>query len=1096
MYNIYNMSNVKLRKIYEDLGINYSLASAKKYLRETVGFDDITKNTSRIEVNRSLREVYNAINPVLFQYTLTGSYQSKYTTKGDKKLGITKFTNPIAIQTTFFSRTKVKLKPFMFLSVANSRKELGEMGIVFDLPVALDIEQYFKKQNALDGFKIESSEYVLKVFGLQENKIRELDADLKNIKMYNSTINLPYKEFNGFRDTGKGQCVPETLLHHLQLKGYNKKLTLDKVKEVLNESYNLDEIDDDCPDEEFDGGYTPCDVIRTLEHFECKGRLLDINLQQFLITDKEPKKYYDVFCGICYDNHLYYCDDRKFLKTLATKIANYENSTYFDFNTFIKKKEIETSKKNKEVYECNHLKDLYIDIVKETNTIPQIRVSTHGICTIKTDDKILYANSEKTIMKEILGDNFINQNTTMLGIYEYEEYFKVGCSPHTAEEGAETGFCNIYSTFSKETFDRLNKHGNIVKNINAPISKVQAQLDINKCRTHKILNNRLGDYEIFCLADEIKPYSGIRRKGYYYIETDDTDLFMRGSNMWYSNDFLKYADIQKIKYIIIYELNCSKTIPYDYFKKFIEYIIEKYPNPNHYKSIINKLIGNFGKTNKKTKKGFIETDFGLAVKYFWEHNKDGIGFIDNQDEKENAIWKKMKGDLCTIDKIKISDDDEDEEEEEKEIYHYLITKTSYKTLYTNSLPIYNKILENEYIALYELKKKVGGNLISIKTDAIIVDGNYNRIKCGTEIGEIKYEKVFVNYWNENKPKINKELKIDCSINWNKIYEEEYGIIDFPNGSFCLTGLAGFGKTYFIKSLPEYNLDTTLRLGFTNVSTENLTSEATICETLNSYFGIDFTNGKLCEKKINRLKKVNTIIITEVFMIPSYIMNVLDKIKYAYPDIKFIVEGDPKQLRPVKEEHINWLDTKMFNNLCDNNLLILQFNKRNNETENYNKIFNNKKLEDYKYKKREPQNVNICKTNAMRVEINKYMMEKKGGYFIKNTSSNEKAQDIYLQNDTPIMSLKNLKKLKIKNGKMYKIQKITEQNITIENQEFTIKSFLDTFVVAYAFTNHKVQGITIKEPYNIYQWDKMEERAKYTAYSRTADGNNVRFINGE
>ena len=1080
MSNIYNMSNVKLREIYQDLGINYSLASAKKYLRETAGFNDITKTSSRIEVNRAIREVYNAINPVIFQYTLTGSYQSKYTTKGDKKLGIlpeTKFTNPIPVQTTFFSRTKTKLKPFMRLRVENDREELQKMGIVFDLPVALDIEQYFKKETALTGFKIEASEYVLKVFGLQENKIRELDADLKKIPMYNATINLPYKEFNGFRDTGKGECVPETILHHLKLKGYNKKLTLDNVKEVLNEVYDLDDIDEDCPDETFDGGYTPEDVIRTLEYFKCKGRLLDINLQQFLITEKESHKYLDVFCGICYDNHLYYCDDKKFLKSLASKIAYFENSMYFDFNTFIKKKEDKKNDKNIEVIECKDLKDYYIAIVNDDNILPEVAVSTHGICAIKIDDKIICANTEKTMMKEILGDDFRNQNTTMLGMQEYEEYFKDTSN-------------NIYSDFSKETFDRLTKHGNIVKNINPPECKAQAQYDINKCRTDCILNNKLGDYEIFNISDEIKLYSGIRKKGYYYIETDDTDLFMRGSNMWYSNDFLLYADKQKIKYKIIYELNCSKTIPHNYFKKFIEYIIKKYPNPNHYKSIINKLNGNFGKTNKKTKKGFIETDFNLAVKYFWENNEDGIGFIDNEDDKENAMWKKIKGDLCTIDKIKIND----------EKYHYLLSKTSYKTLYSNTLPVFNKILENEYVRLYELKKKVGGNLISIKTDAIIVDGNYNRIKCGTDIGEIKYEKVFVNYWYENKEKINKSFEIDSVINWNKIYEEEYGIIDFPNGSFCLTGLAGFGKTYFIKSLPEYNQDTTLRLGFTNVSTENLSSEELICQTLNSYFGIDFTNGKLCEQRLKRLRKVKTIIITEVFMIPSYLMNVLDKIKYAFPDIKFIVEGDPKQLRPVKEENINWLDTKMFNNLCDNNLLILQFNKRNNETENYNKIFNNEKLEDYKYKKREPQNVNICRTNAMRVKINKYMMEKKGGYFIRNTSSNEKAQDIYLQNDTPIMSIKNLKKLNIKNAKMYKIQKITDEYITIQTTaglegalQFTIKSFLDTFVVAYAFTNHKIQGITIKEPYNIYEWNKMEERAKYTAYSRTADGSNVRFI---
>ena len=51
-----------------------------------------------------------------------------------------------------------------------------------------------------------------------------------------------------------------------------------------------------------------------------------------------------------------------------------------------------------------------------------------------------------------------------------------------------------------------------------------------------------------------------------------------------------------------------------------------------------------------------------------------------------------------------------------------------------------------------------------------------------------------------------------------------------------------------------------------------------------------------------------------------------------------------------------------------------------------------------------------------------------------------------------------------------------------------------FVVAYAMTNHKVQGITIRQPYNIYEWNKMDTRARYTAYSRTADAEFVRIIN--
>jgi hypothetical protein len=111
----------------------------------------------------------------------------------------------------------------------------------------------------------------------------------------------------------------------------------------------------------------------------------------------------------------------------------------------------------------------------------------------------------------------------------------------------------------------------------------------------------------------------------------------------------------------------------------------------------------------------------------------------------------------------------------------------------------------------------------------------------------------------------------------------------------------------------------------------------------------------------------------------------------------------------------------------------------------------------------------------------------------NTSNNEKAQDILLSITTPIMCIKNLKKLGLKNGEVYSIQAIGE-TIKVYNQEFKIKDFLETFVVCFAFTNHKVQGITIKEPYNIYEWNNMDIRAKYTAYSRTSDRNNIRLIN--
>ena len=41
-----------------------------------------------------------------------------------------------------------------------------------------------------------------------------------------------------------------------------------------------------------------------------------------------------------------------------------------------------------------------------------------------------------------------------------------------------------------------------------------------------------------------------------------------------------------------------------------------------------------------------------------------------------------------------------------------------------------------------------------------------------------------------------------------------------------------------------------------------------------------------------------------------------------------------------------------------------------------------------------------------------------------------------------------------------------------------------FLVAFCITTHKAQGDTIKEPYNIFEWSKMDNALKYTAMSRS------------
>jgi hypothetical protein len=77
--------------------------------------------------------------------------------------------------------------------------------------------------------------------------------------------------------------------------------------------------------------------------------------------------------------------------------------------------------------------------------------------------------------------------------------------------------------------------------------------------------------------------------------------------------------------------------------------------------------------------------------------------------------------------------------------------------------------------------------------------------------------------------------------------------------------------------------------------------------------------------------------------------------------------------------------------------------------------------------------------------------------------------------------------------MYSIQNIEPNAIVVDNNDYTDNDFSKKIVVAYCYTNHKVQGITIKEDYIIYEWNKMSIRERYTAYSRCIDGSKVRLL---
>lgn len=1096
------MPKKSIRAIYKVFGLRYDVREARKLL-------ELPVNTPKKEVNRQLKlsyeyifdEYYKTPTEKVYMYEVFGESRYELTEQIKRKDGSIyyrpsdKLSKPFPISMSFQSKEKFKLHRCNLYNLMNItdniKKEVGN-----NYPFAnVDTNEWDEFFNgnfevAMEWMNQGTQEATYKINTLHDFKrqlVPTTKKKLKDMPLYNASINLPYKEFRGFKDKGNGMCVPETVLHHLQLNNRNKKLTLKKLIDDFEMLYPEEEEIYEVPsymfEEPLEGepenideyiergkrGYTAEDIKIILDKYGCNFRLLDINGKEFLTSDNTLKKdrHLLTFVGIVYNEHLYYCDNKDFVKSISGHSISNQQSTGFMEISYENKKKI----MNYEIVETYDLLDYYINEFKNDNTIRQVITDKGRITRIIYDDKIVCANADKSVMIEILGDEFTNENLTMLGEKEFNEYFP----NHTT------------SSFNKFVFDVLDIHGGLKKCYNIPTLEEQDEYDYNKMRTSCWMYNKLGDYERFDPTCQIELYDGEIKKGIYYtIVEDDDEFFMNGSR-WYSGDYVSIGLKYTIGVVIKYQILASSVIDKDYFKSFCEEMIKKYPI--HYKKIINTCIGYRGKTSDKKNKGYIETDYELAVSAFWDNNEERIGFMTDNDI-DKKLWKIIKGNMCNIKVINI----------DKDTKYYMVETTKHQTLYQNDLPIYNKVLENEYLRIFELKQLLGkdAKIIKIKTDAIIVEGKHNKIKTNDKIGGIKHNKLQLIDCKLSTPKTHPILDLDLNLSWNIVEEKEDYTIDTPTGSFLVTGLAGYGKSYLVQSMPEFQDKNTLILGFTNVSIDNISNETNVANTLNSYFGINFQTQKCSKKKIENLKKIKNIIVTEVFMIPPYLMSYLSIIKHEFSDIKFICEGDPEQLRPVNFENLNWLYKQLLYVLCDGNLVQLKYNKRNNETENYIKIFNNQPLDNSKFSDRPPQQLNLTKSNKYRISINDNKMDKTG-YFIPKTKKNKYSQDIWINIDTPIMCVKNNKKLNIKNGAFYTLTCVSKDNIIIRMKDgdtltnFTDDMFSEHFVVAYAVTNHKVQSITIRHNYNIYEWNKMTTREKYTAYSRTGNADYVKII---
>jgi hypothetical protein len=410
-----------------------------------------------------------------------------------------------------------------------------------------------------------------------------------------------------------------------------------------------------------------------------------------------------------------------------------------------------------------------------------------------------------------------------------------------------------------------------------------------------------------------------------------------------------------------------------------------------------------------------------------------------------------------------------------ELYHISIERES--TLDESTVPFHWQIIDNNAIMVHQLSKKLGGKIVKIKTDCIVVE-NGSRVECKQGIGQYREEQVPTSF-NVSFPFENKYSYTLKKIEWNQ---------ECTGYNRLLTGRAGTGKSFQMKQdlghLGRYVL-----LGTTNTVAKLINGQ-----TIHHYFQIDI-NGKYDKYLIlNKCSKLDYIIIDEVGLMQAYLYEIL-YCMHRNSKVKFILLGDYEQLPGVETKSYDYLNSTVLKELVGCNIQVLTVNHRcppdlfalfDKVDELTSQDFGNSKTKRH-----------LCRTNNTRIRVNQEMMEldklkKKKMLFVENNASDKNSQDVRLMNGTPVMAIRNNKSMGFVNGSTFRVKSIEPLILkdTIANEDITINKdiFKEYFYVNYCSTVHRCQGETITEPFTIHEWNRMDTRMRYTAISRAISTN--------
>ena len=748
-----------------------------------------------------------------------------------------------------------------------------------------------------------------------------------------------------------------------------------------------------------------------------------------------------------------------------------------------------------------------------------IKMNNHKITRFEINDMIVEENPQYHEVQATIDtlNDYVKSDK--------DKYFYHEQSLHSlAMEYFNKEFNNdIFSFLSPEVLDALESCKN------APPTEfyrtdAEVAFDKNKCYANILKWGDKFGWAKLTAVDEIQPYDGEPiSAGLYYVVTDN-DMPFRGNDFYTDNIVQNALDAGIIQHTDIkYQIRASLTLDKNHFRAFVDSVFKYFMEPKQ--AIVAFIGAMFGKNYYTYNKDYFEGNIDTAIQMYMQHPDD----INVKCIYDTSKIQHVSGvNLLSTDNVElaksINASIQNNHAVEPVAFHVNVNKKT--KLFVNALIIQKKIYDNANWEMWEADQLVkaynpSAVLCGRKVDLLAYRNVTNTVPTSDRWGDIKKAKppiikqeTIVERRHKNKTGV---LSLEFKA-WKHI--DEVNIESLLEQGGLITGMAGTGKSTHLKNLKnklaEIRNDIVRQLCAVCAPTHKA-CKIVGGKTIHKLFGIhpiDYTfDYKLVKALVN--DGITHILVDEVSMISSQMWCLLNHIQKQYGFI-FIGFGDFKQLRPVKEETINFENLTLVKQLFNYSRCELKTVHRFDDNEllqDAHACANGESIDISKYGTEE-HDLCLAWTNECVNALNKQWNEHYAQHHAKTITvhGNDKTT-IILHRDLEVIAYRtppgclysNAESLKVVTWETKQV-KVTDENsktksktiteIHLENDDGLIlkldSSKMIDFRPAYALTVHKAQGASFDRPYTIYEHEKMKHDMLYVSLTRTRKKEYVNF----